>query len=120
MFFDTRQSVRKKYSAKNPLAIKCLPSIFGKDFTEYKIVFAECLRYSAKNTIPVVQIPMSHGNQKKQAVQIPMRHENQKQAVPFHAGTKTSDSDNTKQSAHVVSVTLHKRPDETRAGSSCS
>jgi hypothetical protein len=32
-----------------------LPSVtLGKGFAECKIAFAECLRHSAKNTIPVV------------------------------------------------------------------
>jgi hypothetical protein len=33
-----------------------LPSVtLGKAFAECKIAFAECLRHSAKNTIPVVK-----------------------------------------------------------------
>jgi hypothetical protein len=49
-------SVRKKYSAKNPLSIKYLLSVtLGKGFAECKIAFTECLRHSAKNAIPVVQ-----------------------------------------------------------------
>jgi hypothetical protein len=35
-----------------------LPSVtLGKAFAECKIVFAECLRHSAKNAIPVVYAP---------------------------------------------------------------
>jgi hypothetical protein len=50
-------SVQKKYSAKNPLPIKCLPSVtLGKGFAECKIAFAECLRQSTKNVIPVVSL----------------------------------------------------------------
>jgi hypothetical protein len=49
-------SVRKKFLAKNPLPIKCLPSILCKGFAKCKIVFAECLRHSAKNAIPVVSV----------------------------------------------------------------
>jgi hypothetical protein len=34
-----------------------LPSVtLGKAFAECKIAFAECLRHSAKNTIPVVKL----------------------------------------------------------------
>jgi hypothetical protein len=34
-----------------------LPSVtLGKAFAECKIAFAECLRHSAKNTIPVVSL----------------------------------------------------------------
>jgi hypothetical protein len=45
----------KKYSAKNPLLIKYLSSAtLGKHFTEYKMVFAESLRHSVKNAIPIV------------------------------------------------------------------
>jgi hypothetical protein len=45
----------KKYSTKNPLPIKKLPSVtLGKGFAECKIAFAECLIHSAKNVIPVV------------------------------------------------------------------
>jgi hypothetical protein len=34
-----------------------LPSVtLGKAFAECKIVFAECLRHSAKNAIPVVTV----------------------------------------------------------------
>jgi hypothetical protein len=59
VLFDTRQSLcrvsEKKYLAKNPLPMKYLPSVtLGKGFAECKIAFAECLRHSAKNTIPVV------------------------------------------------------------------
>jgi hypothetical protein len=51
-------SVRKKHSAKNLLPIKYLPSVtLVKAFAECKIVFAECLRHSAKNAIPVVNRP---------------------------------------------------------------
>jgi hypothetical protein len=38
----------KKYSAKKLFA--------NKVFTECKIVFTECIRYSAKNAIPVVGV----------------------------------------------------------------
>jgi hypothetical protein len=45
----------KKHSTKNPLPMKSLPSVtLGKAFAECKIAFAECLRHSAKNAIPVV------------------------------------------------------------------
>jgi hypothetical protein len=45
----------KKHSGKNPLPMKYLPSVtLGKAFAECKIAFAECLRHSAKNAIPVV------------------------------------------------------------------
>jgi hypothetical protein len=64
VLFDTRQSLcrvsEKKHSAKNPLSMKTfaecsLPSVtLGKAFAECKIAFAECLRHSAKNAIPVV------------------------------------------------------------------
>jgi hypothetical protein len=37
------------------LPMKYLPSVtLGKGFAECKIAFAECLRHSAKNAIPVV------------------------------------------------------------------
>jgi hypothetical protein len=37
------------------LPMKSLPSVtLGKVFAECKIAFAECLRHSAKNAIPVV------------------------------------------------------------------
>jgi hypothetical protein len=50
----------KKTLGKEPFAdeifAECsLPSVtLGKAFAECKIVFAECLRHSAKNAIPVV------------------------------------------------------------------
>jgi hypothetical protein len=53
-------SVRKKTLGKEPFAdeifAECyLPSVtLGKSFAECKIAFAECLRHSAKNAIPVV------------------------------------------------------------------
>jgi hypothetical protein len=53
-------SVRKKALGKEPFAdeifAECsLPSVtLDKAFAECKIAFAECLRYSAKNAIPVV------------------------------------------------------------------
>jgi hypothetical protein len=53
-------SGRKKALGKEPFAdeifVECsLPSVtLGKGFTECKIAFAECLRHSAKNAIPVV------------------------------------------------------------------
>jgi hypothetical protein len=53
-------SVRKKALGKEPFAdeifAECsLPSVtLGKAFAECKIAFAECLRHSAKNAIPVV------------------------------------------------------------------
>jgi hypothetical protein len=54
-------SVRKKALGKQPFADEIfaeysLPSVitFGKAFAECKIAFAECLRHSAKNVIPVV------------------------------------------------------------------
>jgi hypothetical protein len=61
VLFDTRQSLcrvsEKKHSAKNPLPMKFLPSVtLGKGFAECKIAFAECLRHSAKNAIPVVVV----------------------------------------------------------------
>jgi hypothetical protein len=38
--------------------MKSLPSVtLGKGFAECKIAFAECLRHSAKNAIPVVRGP---------------------------------------------------------------
>jgi hypothetical protein len=41
---------QKKYSAKNPLPIKCMRSVtIGRDF-------AECIRHSAKNMIQVVNV----------------------------------------------------------------
>jgi hypothetical protein len=55
-------SVRKKALGKEPFAdeifAECsLPSVtLGKAFAEYKIAFAECLRHSAKNAIPVVYV----------------------------------------------------------------
>jgi hypothetical protein len=54
-------SVRKKALGKEPFAdeifAECsLPSVtLGKAFAECKIAFAECLRHSAKNAIPVVK-----------------------------------------------------------------
>jgi hypothetical protein len=52
---NTRQRIW--YSAKNPLPIKYLSSVtLGKAFVECKIVFPECIRYSAKNAIPVVRL----------------------------------------------------------------
>jgi hypothetical protein len=56
---------RKKALGKEPFAdeifAECsLPSVtLGKAFAECKIAFAECLRHSAKNAIPVVR----HGTQ---------------------------------------------------------
>jgi hypothetical protein len=47
VLFDTRSSVRKKILGKEPFA--------DKIFAECKIAFAECLRHSAKNAIPVVR-----------------------------------------------------------------
>jgi hypothetical protein len=50
----------KKVLGKEPFADKIfaecsLPSVtLGKGFAECKIAFAECLRHSAKNAIPVV------------------------------------------------------------------
>jgi hypothetical protein len=58
-------SVRKKALGKEPFAdeifAECyLPSVtLGKTFAECKIVFAECLKHSAKNAIPVVLGPAS-------------------------------------------------------------
>jgi hypothetical protein len=58
-------SVRKKTLGKEPFAdeifAECsLPSVtLGKAFAVCKIAFAECLRHSAKNAIPVV-IRISH------------------------------------------------------------
>jgi hypothetical protein len=55
-------SVRKKALGKEPFAdeifAECsLPSVtLGKAFAECKIAFAECLRHSAKNAIPVVKL----------------------------------------------------------------
>jgi hypothetical protein len=52
----------KKALGKEPFAdeifAECsLPSVtLGKAFAECKIAFAECLRHSAKNTIPVVKL----------------------------------------------------------------
>jgi hypothetical protein len=59
VLFDTRQSLcrvsEKKHLANNPLPMKSLPSVtLGKAFAKCKIAFAECLRHSAKNVIPVV------------------------------------------------------------------
>jgi hypothetical protein len=65
VLFDTRQSLclaecPKKVLGKEPFADKIfaecsLPSVtLGKGFAECKISFAECLRHSAKNAIPVV------------------------------------------------------------------
>jgi hypothetical protein len=76
VLFDTRQSlcrvsekkhsakslpsVRKKALDKEPFADEIfaeysLPSVtLGTAFAECKIAFAECLRHSAKNAIPVV------------------------------------------------------------------
>jgi hypothetical protein len=49
-------SVRKKALGKEPFAECSLPSVtLGKAFAECKIAFAECLRHSAKNAIPVVK-----------------------------------------------------------------
>jgi hypothetical protein len=45
----------KKALGKEPFAECSLPSVtLGKAFAECKIAFAECLRHSAKNAIPVV------------------------------------------------------------------
>jgi hypothetical protein len=55
-------SVRKKALGKEPFAdeifAECsLSSVtLGKAFAECKIAFAECLRHSAKNAIPVVSV----------------------------------------------------------------
>jgi hypothetical protein len=55
-------SVRKKALDKEPFADEIfaeysLPSVtLGKAFAECKIAFAECLRHSAKNAIPVVMV----------------------------------------------------------------
>jgi hypothetical protein len=63
VLFDTRQSLcecPKKALGKEPFAdeifAECsLSSVtLGKAFAECKIAFAECLRHSAKNAIPVV------------------------------------------------------------------
>jgi hypothetical protein len=62
VLFDTLlPSVRKKALGKEPFADEIfaeyyLPSVtLGKAFAECKIAFAECLRHSAKNAIPVVR-----------------------------------------------------------------
>jgi hypothetical protein len=65
VLFDTRQSLcrvsEKKTLGKELFADKIfaecsLPSVtLGKAFAECKIAFAECLRHSAKNAIPVVR-----------------------------------------------------------------
>jgi hypothetical protein len=48
VLFDTRQSLCR-------VPMKSLPSVtLDKAFAECKIAFAECLRHSAKNAIPVV------------------------------------------------------------------
>jgi hypothetical protein len=45
----------KKYSAKNALPIKCLPSVtLDKGFAECKMTFVECLGHSAKKASPIV------------------------------------------------------------------
>jgi hypothetical protein len=55
-------SVRKKVLGKEPFAdkvfVECsLPSVtLGKACAECKIAFAECIRHSAKNAIPVVSM----------------------------------------------------------------
>jgi hypothetical protein len=59
VLFDTRQSLcrlsEKITRQRTLLSIEYLLSVtLGKDFTECKIVFAECLKHSAKNTSPVV------------------------------------------------------------------
>jgi hypothetical protein len=70
VLFDTRQSLcrvsekntRQRTLCKEPFAdeifAECsLPSVtLGKAFAECKIAFAECLRHSAKNAIPVVYV----------------------------------------------------------------
>jgi hypothetical protein len=65
-------SVRKKVLGKDPFADKnfaecSLPSVtLGKAFAECKIAFAECIRHSAKNAIPVVYTQdLDHYNQHK-------------------------------------------------------
>jgi hypothetical protein len=48
-------SVKKKYSTKKSLPIKCLPSVtLKKDFIECKMTLAECPKHSAKIFCPVV------------------------------------------------------------------
>jgi hypothetical protein len=58
VLFDTRQSLcrvfEKKYSAKNHLPIKCLPSVtLGKTFVECKMAFAKCQRDSGSDTMRI-------------------------------------------------------------------
>jgi hypothetical protein len=50
----------KKYLGKKPFADKIFAECNGKGFTECKMAFAECLRYSAKNTSPVVNVGGEH------------------------------------------------------------
>jgi hypothetical protein len=65
VLFDVFAECPKKTLGKEPFAdeifAECsLPSVtLGKAFAECKIAFAECLRHSAKNAIPVVYIPKS-------------------------------------------------------------
>jgi hypothetical protein len=50
-----KKSTRQKTFADKIFAERSLPSVtLGKGFAKCKIAFAECLRHSAKNTIPVV------------------------------------------------------------------
>lgn len=66
VLFDIRQSLyrvsEKKYSTKKPFVAKMFAEYslsgvaVGKFFTECKMSFAECLRHSAKNAIPVVSV----------------------------------------------------------------
>jgi hypothetical protein len=52
------KSTRQKEPFADEIFDECsLPSVtLGKGFVECKIVFAECLKHSAKNAIPVVTI----------------------------------------------------------------
>jgi hypothetical protein len=59
-FAECFLTLGKVFAGKEPFAdeifAECsLPSVtLGKAFAECKIIFAECLRHSAKNVIPVV------------------------------------------------------------------
>jgi hypothetical protein len=57
-FFNFRKKTLDKEPFVDEIFAECsLPSVtLGKGFAECKIAFAECLRHSAKNAIPVVKI----------------------------------------------------------------
>jgi hypothetical protein len=59
VLFDTPKKSTRKESFADEIFVECsLPSVtLGKGFAECKIAFAECLKHSVKNTIPVVSDP---------------------------------------------------------------